>query len=243
MTERTDGNISGMRSDSPGNDAPLPPPLVEALHGRFIVFEGPDGSGKSTQLRRFADRARAAGLEPVEVREPGGTRIGEAIRAVLLDDLGEDVSVRAETLLYLASRAQLVERVIRPALDAGKLVLADRFMASTVVYQGDAGGLDRAEIERVAPMVLGDTAPDLVVIFDVDQATAASRLNPLLDRMEAKGAAFHARVRRGYLDLAEREPQRHALIDATEPEQTVERRLIETLCARLARAGDDRPSP
>ena len=215
-------------------DAALPTELVSSLRGRFVVFEGPDGSGKSTQFRRFARRLRTAGLEPVEVREPGGTVIGEAIRRLLLEDTGEPIGVRTETLLYLASRAQLVDRVVAPALASRRCVLADRFMTSTLVYQGLAGGLAREQIERVAPIVLGDVRPDLVVVFDVDQPTAAKRLNPLLDRMEAKGSDFHRRVREGYLELARLEPGAHAVIDATGSEDDVQRALVRTLGRRLA---------
>ncbi len=188
--------------------------MYDLLRGRFIAFEGPDGSGKSTQLGRLADGAREAGLEVVEVREPGGTSVGEQIRTVLLDPDNIDMTIRCEMLLYMASRAQLVEQLIAPALARGSLVLADRFVASTCAYQGTAGGLPMQEILDVAAVATGHRLPDLTVIFDVDEATAAKRLNPLLDRMERKGAEFHRRVRDGYHALAEAEPDRVILIDA-----------------------------
>ena len=118
------------------------------LAGRFVVFDGPDGSGKSTQLRRFAELISAAGMPPVEVREPGGTPIGEAIRGVLLDPRYEEMELRCEMLLYMASRSQLMTERIRPALEARRFVLADRFISSTLAYQGTAGGLDPEEIRE-----------------------------------------------------------------------------------------------
>jgi len=216
------------------DSAPLPGKLARALRGRFVVFDGPDGSGKSTQLRRFIAAARASGLDPVEVREPGGTEIGEKIRSALLDHLEEDeMSLRCEMLLYMASRAQLVEQCIRPALAKNQLVVADRFVSSTLAYQGTAGGLPVAEIRAAAAIACGDTTPDLVVIFDVDEETAAGRLNPLLDRMEAKGRAFHRRVRQGYLDQISADPDHNVRVDATSGEDQVYEALLGALSAKL----------
>lgn len=211
---------------------------IRGLSGRFIVFDGPDGSGKTTQFRRLLALARSADLDPCEVREPGGTTIGERIREVLLEHSDEAMSLRCEMLLYMASRAQLVERRIGPALEAGRPVLADRFVSSTLAYQGHAGGLPETEIRQAAAIATGGIEPDLILIFDVDERTAASRLNPLLDRMEAKGRAFHAKVREGYLRQARAEPGRYAVIDGTRPEEAVWESLLETLAARLG--GGDR---
>ena len=189
---------------------------MEQLAGRFIVFEGSDGSGKSTQFTRFAARCRDAGLTVCEVREPGGTSIGEQIRHVLLEPDNYGMSVRCEMMLYMASRGQLVEETIRPALARGELVLADRFISSTLAYQGTAGGMTVQEILSVARVAVGDVWPELTVIFDVDERVAATRLNPLLDRMEQKGEDFHRRVRQGYLDQAAADPERHLVIDASQ---------------------------
>lgn len=221
----------------------MPPELASALAGRFLVFDGPDGSGKSTQLRLFARACHAAGVQLCEVREPGGTEVGERIRSALLDHLEEEeMSLRCEMLLYMASRAQLVEQRIRPAIESGACVLADRFVSSTLAYQGTAGGLPIPEIHAAAAIATGGLAPDLVVVFDVDQQTAAGRLNPLLDRMEAKGQAFHAKVRRGYLDQAQAEPDRYLVIDATPDEHVVFRALIDGLTGRFApRSAGARP--
>lgn len=203
------------------------------LPGRFVVFDGPDGSGKTTQFRRLIDLAREHNLDPCEVREPGGTSVGERIRAVLLDHDDEPMSLRCEMLLYMASRAQLVERRIVPAIRERRPVLADRFVSSTLAYQGHAGGLPEAEIHQAATIATGGIQPDLVIIFDVDQRTAATRLNPLLDRMEAKGQAFHAKVREGYLQQASADPDRYAVIDATASEDAVWEQLLGVLADRL----------
>ncbi len=224
-------------------DAPdtLPEPLVRALPGRFIVFDGPDGSGKTTQINRLAAAARAAGLDPAVVRDPGGTHVGERIREILLEHSHEDIGARTEMLLYMASRAQLVDLRIAPALHAGRCVLADRFYASTLAYQGTAGGVPAEEIMQAAMIACGEHRPDLTVIFDVDEDTAAARLSPLLDRMEAKGRAFHARVRRGYIEQAENDPERVVLLDAARDEGEVFADLVSVLADRLAGVREDRP--
>jgi dTMP kinase len=188
---------------------------MRALAGKFVVFDGPDGSGKSTQFRRFADAARAAGVEVVEVREPGGTPIGEKIRTILLDPSNAEMTVRAEMLLYMASRAQLFAQRIEPALRGGALVLADRFVSSTLAYQGAAGGMDEDDIVAVGRVATGNHVPDLTVVFDVSTDVALSRLSPLLDRMEGKGREFHMRVRAGYLSQAERWPDRYVVVDSS----------------------------
>jgi dTMP kinase len=196
------------------------------LTGRFIVFDGPDGSGKSTQFRRFSADLEKLGLEVCEVREPGGTYIGEQIRRVLLDPANqEEVDLRCEMLLFMASRAQLVAQRIRPALGSGALVLADRFISSTLAYQGSAGGIPLDDIRRVGQVALGECWPDLVIIFDVDEQTAATRLKPLLDRMELKDADYHRTVRRGYLQQAADDPQRYLVVDANADVETVYHRM------------------
>lgn len=217
---------------------------VQQLRGRFVVFDGPDGSGKSTQFRRVAELVRASGIPVCEVREPGGTEIGEHVRRLLLeyrDDRHGQMDPRCEMLLFMASRAQLVAERIGPARQRGELVLADRFISSTLAYQGTAGGIPLADILRVGQIALGQNWPDLVVVFDVDEATAATRLNPLLDRMEKKGADFHRRVRQGYLDQARADPQRYAVVDARQPEDAVYDAVIMTLAQRLGAGAGDGP--
>lgn len=206
---------------------------MSALKGRFIVFDGPDGSGKSTQFRRFCAAAEQTGITVCDVREPGGTSVGERIRAILLDPIHNEMSLRCEMMLYMASRAQLVEERIRPALARGELVVADRYVSSTLAYQGAAGGLPYSEILAVANAACGDAIPDLIVIFDVDEATAATRLNPLLDRMEQKGAEFHAKVRQGYLKQVREHPDQYATVDASKDADSVTADLFRTVRERL----------
>lgn len=208
---------------------------LKSLGGRFIVFEGPDGSGKTTQFRRLLKLAQGAGLTVCEVREPGGTGVGEKIRDILLDHAHKDMSLACEMLLYMASRAQLVEQRIRPALARGELVLADRFVASTLAYQGSAGGMPVRDILDVARVATQGCRPDLVVVFDVDEATALRRMNPLLDRMEAKGREFHRKVRQGYLDQVASDPEHYRKIDATLNEEQVWTSLVAVLHQRFAR--------
>lgn len=204
------------------------------LRGRFVVFDGPDGSGKTTQFHRFAHLVRSAGVGVCEVREPGGTFIGEQIRRVLLDpDNSEEVDLRCEMLLFMASRAQLVAQKIRPALRRHELVLADRFISSTLAYQGAAGGLPVADILRVGQIALQECWPDLIVVFDVDEKTATARLNPLLDRMEQKGRDYHRIVRQGYLEQATNDAERYLVIDATAEEDAVFASLCDGLRAKL----------
>lgn len=222
-----------------------PPAWLTRLRRKFVVFDGPDGSGKSTQFTRFSRLAASGGVEVCEVREPGGTYIGEQIRRVLLDPSNqEQIDIRCEMLLFMASRAQLIAQTINPALQAGRLVLADRFISSTLAYQGAAGGVPIADILRVGQIALGQTWPDLVVVFDVDEKTALARMNPLLrqqefaghaqDRLEQRGAEFHRKVRQGYLDQARSDPRRYVVIDATADADTVFDRLLCALGDKLA---------
>ncbi|MEX2219318.1 MAG: dTMP kinase [Phycisphaerales bacterium] len=198
-----------------------PLPWLNTLRGRFVVFEGPDGSGKTTQFRRFVQAAQQNGLPLCEVREPGGTSVGEKIREILLDHAHRDMTLTTEMMLYMASRAQLLEQRIIPAITRGELVAADRFLPSTLAYQGAAGGIATQDIMDVARVALRGCEPDLVLIFDVDEDTAARRLSPLLDRMEAKGRDFHRKVRQGYLAQIAANPRTHKRIDAGVPEEQV----------------------
>ena len=214
------------------------------LKGRFIVFDGPDGSGKTTQFKRFVEFIRRQQIEVCEVREPGGTPIGEQIRKVLLDPANDEMDTRAEMLLFMASRAQLVAQRVGPAKAQGHLVLADRFISSTIAYQGAAGGLPVDDILRVGQIALSDNWPDLVVVFDVDEETASVRLaaspknnrkveviEPTLfsDRMEMKGRDRWLIVRQSYLDQAKADPKRYLVLDARGDVDAV----FERLCAGL----------
>jgi len=205
------------------------------LPGRFIVFDGPDGSGKSTQFQAVAKVAQAAGIETVEVREPGGTPIGEKIREVLLDPANSEMVTRCEMLLYMASRAQLMEERILPALARGAFVLADRFISSTLAYQGSAGGLARQDILSVGDIAIGGRWPDLVVVFDVDWKTAQSRMSRALDRIEQKDADYHRRVREGYLEQARSQPDKYLVVDSTAQPEAVFVALTAGITDRLNR--------
>ena len=200
----------------------------QSLHGRFLVLDGPDGCGKSTQLSRLAKWLRSIGAEP------GGTAIGERIREVLLDPDCSEMDLRCEMLLYMASRAQLCRERIRPALDAGRTVIADRFISSTLAYQGTAGGLSQEAIAAVGRIATDDLAPDLTVILDVDETVAAKRLSPVLDRIEQRGIDFHRRVRQGYLEQVRLWPDRHEIIDTSPPPDVVFR-AVEAAIERHAR--------
>ena len=169
--------------------------------GGFVVLEGGEGSGKSTQVGRLAARLRADGHDVVETFEPGGTARGARLRAVLLDD-DSPLDARAELLLMAADRAQHVAEVIAPAIARGAVVVCDRFSPSSLVYQGVARGLGVDVVEAIDGLAARDTRPDVVVVLDVDDAVARTRRPEARDRFERAGAEFHAAVRAGYRDLA-----------------------------------------
>jgi dTMP kinase len=184
----------------------------------FIAFEGGEGAGKSTQIDRAADWLRARGHEVVQTREPGGTPLGREVRRLVLDPAG-DVVPRAEALLYAADRAQHVESVIRPALAAGRIVLSDRYVDSTLAYQGAGRGLTVSDARIVTDWATGGLQPDRTVLLDLDPrvglARAGARSAP--DRLEAAALSFHDDVRAGFLALAAAEPGRYAVLDANRP--------------------------
>jgi len=213
-----------------------PATFLHALKGKFLAFEGPDGSGKSTQLRHLVALCQQHAIGVCEVREPGGSTVGEQVRTILLNK---------------DNTAQLVEERIRPAMAAGHIVIADRFVTSTYAYQGAAGGLPAPEIDAVAGVACGGTLPDLVLLYDVDEHTAAKRAGLVAqgrgkradstsgslfaDRIEERGRDFQKHVRAGYLAIAKREPERHAVIDASRgPDEVWDatRQALETWAAR-----------
>lgn len=184
--------------------------------GRFISFEGVDGSGKTTQAARLAGRLRARGFEVVVAVEPGGTAVGEKIRAILLDRRNSGLTAETELLLYFASRAQNVAEVIRPALARGAVVLSDRYTDSTIAYQGYGRGLGEQVVRQLHRVACGDLWPDLTLLLDVEPEVGLERARQrgALDRMDAQAREFQRRVRQGYLELAAREPGRIRIIDA-----------------------------
>lgn len=184
--------------------------------GRLITFEGGEGTGKSTQVRLFADALAAAGYRVRLVREPGGTAIGEAIRDILLDAANRELDSRAELLLYEAARAQLVHEVLAPALAAGELVVCDRFFDSTTAYQGHGRDLPVDLIDDLNLFATAGLEPDLTILLDIDPVRGIERATRVAtDRLEAEDLAFHQRVRDGFLAVARRHPGRFAVIDAS----------------------------
>ena len=188
----------------------------------FFSIDGGDGTGKSTQVELFCQWLRERGSQVVACRDPGSTRLGEAVRGLLLDRHDLEIHRRAEMLLYMAARAQLVEEVIRPALEQGKTVVTDRYLLANVVYQGHAGGLDVDTLWEVGRVATGGLMPDLTIVLDMPATSAAARIDRQLDRMEQQGAAFHARVREGFLAEAARRPGRNVVIDAARPVDQVQ---------------------
>ncbi|MEO8498754.1 MAG: dTMP kinase [Planctomycetota bacterium] len=184
------------------------------MTGLFFSFDGIDGVGKSTQMALFCDWLRDNGHDVVQCRDPGGTPLGEVLRDIILHQHDIPVCPGSEMLLYMASRAQLVADVIRPALDAGKTIVSDRFLVSNVAYQGYGGGADVDDVWAVGAVATAGVSPDLTLMLDMPVEQAATRLNRDLDRIEARGAEFLNRVREGFLTEAKKAPDRIALIDA-----------------------------
>jgi len=180
--------------------------------GVFITFEGPEGCGKSTHSRLLVRFLKAQGYRVVSVREPGSTRIGERIRRLLLDKENNLLSYECEMLLYMAARCQLVQEVIRPALKEGKVVLCDRFLDSTIAYQGYGLGLDVGLIKRLGKAVLGGFLPDLTILLDRPPKKGLQSRPRSKDRIESRPLVYHQRVRQGYLALQKAEPERIKLI-------------------------------
>jgi len=193
---------------------------VPAQRGRLITFEGIDGSGKTTQINLLADSFRAAGLDVLVLREPGGTPIGEAIRKILLDSRHDGMGQETELLLFEAARAQLIREVIEPALAAGTRVICDRFFDSTLAYQGFGRGMDLDMIEALNRYAVGACRPDVTILLDLPVEAAVRRLagrQGQADRLEGEGLAFMQRTGEGYRALAAREPERIVKIDAMQP--------------------------
>ena len=192
------------------------------MRGRFITFEGPDGAGKTTQMRMLGKRLEATGRDVVYSREPGGTRISEEIRRLLLDPAYTEIVDRTEALLYAAARAQHVEELIRPAMAARKMVLCDRFIDSTVAYQGYGRGIKVKFLKELNNMAVAGITPDLTIILDLDPVEGLNRINDKRavisgkgkDRIEMENIDFHKRVRKGFHKLAAADPVGCKMVDA-----------------------------
>jgi dTMP kinase len=209
--------------------------------GRFITFEGGEGSGKSTQIKLLADRLAAAKLRAVVTREPGGSPGAEIMRHLVLSGMGKLLGPEVETLLFAAARDDHVHTVIKPALDQGVWVLCDRFSDSTRVYQGKLGQVDPRILNAMERVTIGDLKPDLTVILDVPvevgmQRAATRRGAGLPDRFEAEDLGFHQKLRDAYRQIAEDEPKRCALIDANADANTVAVKVWAALRERLLRS-------
>lgn len=203
------------------------------MKGKFITFEGIEGSGKSTQIVLLANYLKAHNRTVTLTREPGGTAIGDQVRKILLDPANTALVARAELLLYAAGRAQHLEELIRPELESGKVVLCDRFSDATLAYQGYGRGLDLEMIRALDRIVTGGMVPDMTILLDIDAATGLARARGRNSssgleaeaRFENEHVAFHDRVRRGYLTLASREPGRFFVLDATATPDQIQNRI------------------
>jgi len=209
------------------------------MRGVFITLEGIDGCGKSTQFKMLAEALSNRGIEVVVTREPGGTVLGERMRAVLLSNESRNLAPAAELFLMAADRAQDVSEVIRPALEAGVVVISDRYADSTVAFQGYGRGLDLDIIDDVNRLATGGLAPDITILFDLDPRQAQARLDaritgetrfgfePGMTRFDEEKLDFHLRVRDGYLKLASTEPERFRVLDAAQPIDRTHRQVLE----------------
>lgn len=201
---------------------------MSAAPGLFVTFEGGEGAGKSTQIRLLADALRQRGLKVLMTREPGGSKGAEAVRHVILSGAAEAYGIRMEAILFAAARSDHVEQVIRPALSAGTVVLCDRFMDSSRVYQGITGNLEQPFVEALERVAINGVVPDCTVIFDLPASVGLERArkraagpDELPDRFEKEKLETHEKRREAFLDIAEREPLRCRVIDATKPREAI----------------------
>jgi dTMP kinase len=202
----------------------------------FIVFEGGEGCGKSTQTRALYRHLSRDGVQSILTREPGGTRLGERVRHHLKQTDGSPISPLAELFLITAARAQLVSEVIRPALRRGKVVICDRFTPSTLVYQGYGRGLDMNTLRTVNDAAAGGLSPHLIVLLDIPVEGGLGRKKSReKDRFECESLAFHSRVRRGYLEIAKTDPKRWLVVDGRLPRKAIEKKIWERVSTLLER--------
>ena len=207
------------------------PSKVVKKTGFFITLEGPEGSGKSTQIKNITGLLEGIGIRPIVLREPGGTEIGEAIRAILLHMKVKEMAPGTELMLYLAARAQIVHEKILPALNRGEIVICDRFEDSTLAYQGFGRGLGLEQILEASRLVRNELKPHLTFLLDLDPELGFKRIKRGKDRMEKEPLEFHKKVRRGFLTLAKREPKRFCVIDARQSADEI----FNQICGRLER--------
>ncbi len=202
----------------------------------FITIEGPDGGGKTTQMNLLVPALEKLGFDVVRTREPGGTPIGDQIRSVIMDMKNKSMHPRAEILLFCASRAQLVEELIRPSLAAGKIVLCDRYADSTMAYQGYGHGLDRDLLKTLLNFATGGLKPDLTILLDISAEAGLRRRITNHDewnRMDDYALQFHERVRNGYLKMAAEEPERFVIINADRPKEEIHEEIVSILRGKI----------
>lgn len=202
----------------------------------FITLEGPEGSGKTSQIEPLADFLRQRGHDVITLREPGGSDIGEQIRAVIMAMKNTAMHPRTEILLFLASRAQFVEELVQPALQAGKWVLCDRYADSTLAYQGYGHQVDLGVLRQLLQFATGGLKPDLTLLLDIETEAGLARKRSAggeWNRLDAYPPEFHQRVRQGYLELTRQEPERWAVVDAGQPVEVVQSALRRAILARL----------
>lgn len=206
--------------------------IPETTPGLFVVFEGGDGVGKSTQVAELVTRLQNRRIEPVLTRQPGGTPIGAKLRKLLLDPGHPELTARTEALVYAADKAQHVEEVILPALVRGDVVVCDRYVDSMIAYQGAGRVLDLTEVEQVACWATGGLRPDLTVLLDIDPAEAVANIRQQ-DRLEAAGLEFHRRAREHFLRLADEDPERYLVLGARESRENIAEKVAEKVFALL----------
>ncbi|MEQ8765532.1 MAG: dTMP kinase [Planctomycetota bacterium] len=201
---------------------------------RFVVLEGLDGCGKSTQAERLCRALKELGRNVVHLREPGATPLGERIRSVLLDPASSDIGLTTEAILYSACRSQMVRARVTPALKAGQDVVCERYFYSTLAYQGHAGGEDLEALWSLSRYATGGLLPDRVVVLDLEVDRALERLKGTPDRIEGRGAAYFEKVRRGFLDLAHEDPDRFRVVDASQSLDSVAHATLQAVQDLLA---------
>ena len=200
--------------------------------GLFITFEGVDGCGKTTQMDLLAKYLQTQGYEVVITREPGAKGLGEKIREILLHYDGE-VSSKAESFLFLADRAQHIDKIVNPAIENGKIVLCDRHTDSTIAYQGYGRGVNIDKLRMLNNLATGDRKPDITFVFDIDIETSMSRVGQEKDRMESSGVEFFNNVRKGFLDIAKQEPERVKVISSDKSIDEIHREVLEYIQTKI----------
>jgi dTMP kinase len=206
---------------------------VAQLHGKFIVFDGGEGCGKSTQATLLREALLKRDVQSVLVRDPGSTRIGEMVRTILLNPDNTEIAMRCEMLLYMAARAQMMQENILPALKSGKCVISDRFVSSTLAYQLGGDGLTADEIRNVAQVAIGGRWPDLTIILDMPVEKSSARLQRARDRIEQRPMEYHQRVRQNYLMQAEQNPKNVRVISADREPQIIHAEVMNLVATLL----------